>query len=86
MSSNLKIVRVRADLRAPCQVKEFQGPLLLLLLLLLLLVICEGRICGLLLTDTGADAADETHQHRNDFEELCLPGNECLNRGQALRH
>jgi hypothetical protein len=24
VSSDLKIVRVRADLRAPCQVKEFQ--------------------------------------------------------------
>jgi len=84
VAADLKVVRVRANLRAACQVNEFQGPLLLLLLLLL--VICEGRICGFLLTDAGADAADETHQHRNDFEELCLPGNDCLNRGQTLRH
>ena len=39
VAADLKVVRVRANLRAACQVKEFQSGLLLLLLLLLLLVL-----------------------------------------------
>ena len=68
VTADLKIVRVRADLRAASEINEFQATLLLLLLLM------RKRVRPRLFADTSGQTADQPHQHRNNLKQLLLPG------------
>src|SRR5439155_10030132 len=63
----LKIVRVRADLRAASEINEFQATLLLLLLLV------RKRVRPRLFADTSGQTVDQPHQHRNNLNSCCFP-------------
>jgi len=80
MAADLEIVRVRSDLRAAGEINEFQFALLLLPLLF------GRRICAGLFADSRVQAIEETHQHRDDLEQLLLSRNYRGSIGQTLRN
>jgi len=55
VTSNLQVVRVRADLGVAGEINEFQFALLLLLR--------RKRVSSWLFSNAGGEAADQAHQH-----------------------
>jgi len=73
LTGGLQVVTIGANLSAPREIDELQ--FFLFLLLLLLLSTKQARI---ILLNTRTQVIDQTHEHRNDLQQLFFAG---LNHG-----